>query len=440
MDGVTGPGTTLRVAVIGAGPAGIYTADALVSQKTEGSQAVPVQVDIYDRLPAPFGLLRYGVAPDHIKMKNLASTLQRILEHESVRFFGNVDVGSDITVPELLADYHAIVYTYGSSVDRKLGIPGEDLPGSIAATAFVNWYSGHPDFTAPYSLEATSAIVIGLGNVAIDVARVIVRDAEEMATTDIPDDVLRVLRASTLTDVHIVGRRGPEHAKFTIKELREMGELAGVDVVVDPEQVDAVESDDKDVKRNLEVFKEWAHRPQTGAKRRLHLHFHSRPAEIVGTDHVEALRCERPDGTTYDIPAQLVFRSVGYIGTPMPGVPFDETSNVIPNDDHRVIGGCVDVGEYTCGWIGRGATGVIGTNRSDAKAAVTSLLADSDKLLGRVVTPGSAATLLQERGVSVVDLTGWNAIDAAEVAKGAGRGNARVKLAIWEELLQAATK
>jgi ferredoxin--NADP+ reductase len=440
MDGVTGPGTTLRVAVIGAGPAGIYTADALVSQKTEGSQAVPVQVDIYDRLPAPFGLLRYGVAPDHIIMKNLASTLQRILEHESVRFFGNVDVGSDITVPELLADYHAIVYTYGSSVDRKLGIPGEDLPGSIAATAFVNWYSGHPDFTAPYSLEATSAIVIGLGNVAIDVARVIVRDAEEMATTDIPDDVLRVLRASTLTDVHIVGRRGPEHAKFTIKELREMGELAGVDVVVDPEQVDAVESDDKDVKRNLEVFKEWAHRPQTGAKRRLHLHFHSRPAEIVGTDHVEALRCERPDGTTYDIPAQLVFRSVGYIGTPMPGVPFDETSNVIPNDDHRVIGGCVDVGEYTCGWIGRGATGVIGTNRSDAKAAVTSLLADSDKLLGRVVTPGSAATLLQERGVSVVDLTGWNAIDAAEVAKGAGRGNARVKLAIWEELLQAATK
>jgi ferredoxin--NADP+ reductase len=440
MDVVTGPGTTLRVAVIGAGPAGIYTADALVSQKTEGSQAVPVQVDIYDRLPAPFGLLRYGVAPDHIKMKNLASTLQRILEHESVRFFGNVDVGSDITVPELLADYHAIVYTYGSSVDRKLGIPGEDLPGSIAATAFVNWYSGHPDFTAPYSLEATSAIVIGLGNVAIDVARVIVRDAEEMATTDIPDDVLRVLRASTLTDVHIVGRRGPEHAKFTIKELREMGELAGVDVVVDPEQVDAVESDDKDVKRNLEVFKEWAHRPQTGAKRRLHLHFHSRPAEIVGTDHVEALRCERPDGTTYDIPAQLVFRSVGYIGTPMPGVPFDETSNVIPNDDHRVIGGCVDVGEYTCGWIGRGATGVIGTNRSDAKAAVTSLLADSDKLLGRVVTPGSAATLLQERGVSVVDLTGWNAIDAAEVAKGAGRGNARVKLAIWEELLQAATK
>jgi ferredoxin--NADP+ reductase len=434
MDDVTGAETRLRVAVIGAGPAGIYTADALCSQAD-----VPVQVDIFDRLPAPFGLLRYGVAPDHIKMKNLASTLQRILEHDNVRFFGNVNVGSDITVPELLADYNAIVYTYGSSVDRKLGIPGEDLPGSIAATAFVNWYSGHPDFVEPYSLDATSAVVIGLGNVAIDVARVIVRDAEEMATTDVPDDVLAVLRASTLTDVHIVGRRGPEHAKFTIKELREMGELAGVDVVVDPAEVDHVESDDKDVKRNLDVFKEWAHRPLTGAKRKLHLHFHSRPAQIVGTDRVEALRCERPDGTTYDIPAQLVFRSVGYIGTPMPGVPFDETSNVIPNDDHRVVGGCVEVGEYTCGWIGRGATGVIGTNRSDAKAAVTSLLADTDKLLARDVTPGSAQALLEERKVSVVDLTGWNAIDAAEIARGKGRDNARVKLALWEELLEAAT-
>jgi ferredoxin--NADP+ reductase len=438
MDGVTGAGTTLRVAVIGAGPAGVYTADALVSQKTADSQVVPVQVDIYDRLPAPFGLLRYGVAPDHIKMKNLAATLQRIIENENVSFRGNVNVGTDVTVAELLADYHAIVYTYGASIDRKLGIPGEDLPGSIAATAFVNWYSGHPDFVEPYSLEATSAVVIGLGNVAIDVARVIVRDAEEMATTDVPDDVLAVLRASRLTDVHIVGRRGPEHAKFTIKELREMGELAGVDVVVDPAEVDHVESDDKDVKRNLEVFKEWAHRPLSGGRRKLHLHFHSRPAEIVGTDRVEALRCERPDGTTYDIPAQLVFRSVGYIGTPMPGVPFDETSNVIPNDDHRVVGGCVEVGEYTCGWIGRGATGVIGTNRSDAKAAVASLLADTDKLLARDVTVGLAAALLAERGVMVVNLTGWNAIDAAEIARGVGRSNDRVKLALWEELLEAA--
>ncbi|HEX3705005.1 MAG TPA: FAD-dependent oxidoreductase [Mycobacteriales bacterium] len=431
---MTGAEAGLRVAVIGAGPAGVYVADALCSQ-SDGH----VEVDIYDRLPAPFGLLRYGVAPDHVKMKNLASTLQRILEHESVRFFGNVSIGTDVTIPELLADYHAIVYAYGASIDRKLGIPGEDLPGSIAATAFVNWYSGHPDFIEPYSLEATSAVVIGLGNVAIDVARVIVRDPEEMATTDVPDDVLAVLRASTLTDVHIVGRRGPEHAKFTIKELREMGELAGVDVIVDPAQVDDLpDFEDKDVKRNVEVFKEWAHRPLTGAKRRLHMHFHSRPAEIVGTDQVEALRCERPDGSTYDIPAQLVFRSVGYIGTPMPGVPFDETSNVIPSDDHRVRGGTVEVGEYICGWIGRGATGVIGTNRSDAKSAVTSVIADTDKLLARDVTPGSAVDLLRERGVKPVLLTGWNAIDAAEIGLGTGRGNARVKLALWEELLTAA--
>ncbi|HVW80005.1 MAG TPA: FAD-dependent oxidoreductase [Mycobacteriales bacterium] len=425
--------TDLRVAVIGAGPAGIYVADALCSQTD-----YPVRVDIIDRLPAPFGLLRYGVAPDHIKMKNLASTLQRILEHDCVRFFGNVEVGTDVTVPELLADYHAVVYAYGAAVDRKLGIPGEDLPGSIAATAFVNWYSGHPDFFTSYSLDATSAVVIGLGNVAIDVARVIVRDPEEMAATDVPDDVLEVLRASTLTDVHIVGRRGPEHAKFTIKELREMGELAGVDVVVDPAEVDDVDSDDKDVKRNLEVFKEWAHRPQTGAKRRLHLHFHSRPAEIVGTDRVEALRCERPDGSTYDIPAQLVFRSVGYLGTPMPGVPFDESNNVIPNEAHRVVGGTVEVGEYACGWIGRGATGVIGTNRSDAKGAVASLLADHDRLIAREVTEGSAMARIAERGKTPVVLAGWNAIDAAEVARGGVRGNARVKLSLWEELLTAA--
>jgi ferredoxin--NADP+ reductase len=432
---VTGAGTTLRVAVIGAGPAGIYVADALCAQ-----DAQPVQVDIYDRLPAPFGLLRYGVAPDHFKMKNLASTLQRVIEHENVRFRGNVNVGTDLSVAELLGDYHAVVYSYGSSIDRKLGIPGEELPGSIAATAFVNWYSGHPDFIEPFSLEAESAVVIGLGNVALDVARVIVRDAEEMAATDVPDDVLAALRASTLKEVHIVGRRGPEHAKFTIKELREMGELAGVDVVVDPAQIAAVgEVEDKDAKRNVEVFKEWAQRQPSGnANRTLFLHFHSRPVEIVGTDHVTALRCERPDGSTYDIPAQLVFRSVGYIGTPMPGVPFDETSNVIPNDDHRVIGGCVEVGEYTCGWIGRGATGVIGTNRSDAKAAVTALLADTDRLLARDVTAGSASALLSERGVAVVDLTGWNAIDAAEIKRGTGRGNARVKLSLWEELLEAA--
>ena len=433
MDAVTSAEGTLRVAVIGAGPAGIYVADALCAQADH-----PVQVDIIDRLPAPFGLLRYGVAPDHIKMKNLSSTLQRILEHESVRFFGNVNVGEDVTVPELLADYHAVVYAYGAAVDRKLGIPGEDLPGSIAATAFVNWYSGHPDFFTSYSLEATSAIVIGLGNVAIDVARVIVRDPEEMAATDVPDDVLDALRASTLTDVHIVGRRGPEHAKFTIKELREMGELAGVDVIVDPAEVDGVDSDDKDVKRNLDVFKEWAHRPQTGAKRRLHVHFHSRPAELLGTDHVEALRCERPDGSTYDIPAQLVFRSVGYIGTPMPGVPFDDSTNVIPNDEHRVIGGTVEVGEYACGWIGRGATGVIGTNRSDAKGAVTSLLADHDRLMAREVTEGSAMVHVAQRGKVPVVLAGWNAIDAAEISRGGVRGNARVKLSLWEELLTAA--
>jgi ferredoxin--NADP+ reductase len=386
------------------------------------------------------GLLRYGVAPDHLKMKNLSITLQRALELEPVRFIGNVHIGTDLTVAELLADYDGIVYTYGAAIDRKLGVPGEDLPGSIAATHFVNWYSGHPDITDDVTLDATSAVVIGLGNVALDVARVLIRDPEEMATTDIPDNVLDRLRKSPIEEVHIVGRRGPDAAKFTIKELREMGELAGVDAYCDAADVAGLgEIEEKDARRNVEVFTDWSTRTPTGAPRKVVMHFHSTPTEIVGTDHVEAIRFKKPDGSTYEIACQLVFRSVGYFGTALAGAPFDSDKGVIPAVEHRVQGGTVPIGEYAAGWILRGPTGVIGTNRSDAKGAAATILADRDVLLARDTDAGSALRLLDERGVTYVEMDGWNAIDAAEVTKGTGaRGNARVKISIWDELLAAA--
>lgn len=422
----------LRVAVIGAGPAGIYAAEALTAQ-----DAVPVAVDVYDALPTPFGLLRYGVAPDHIKMKSLATTLQRTLDHDAVGFVGNVRVGDDVTVEELLNDYHAVIFSFGAALDRRLGIPGEDLIGSMPATDFVAWYSGHPDTaTDAVLLTATSAVVIGLGNVALDVARVLARNAEEFSTTDVPHHVLDVLRASPITDVHIVGRRGPEHAKFTIKELREMGELDGVDVFVDPADVaDVAEPEDKAARRNVEVFREWATRAPKGVSRRLYMHFHSRPAEILGEADVTGLRVERPDGSSETIPGQLVLRSVGYVGRALPGVPFDAEANVIPTEASRVVG--AGPGQYACGWISRGATGVIGTNRSDAAKAAAAVIEDATELLQRDVTPGSAVALLDERGVQHVSLAGWHAIDAAEIKLGEARQAARIKLSTREELLTA---
>jgi ferredoxin--NADP+ reductase len=434
---MTGEAPPLRVAVVGAGPAGIYLAEALCNQTEE-----PLAVDVFDRLPTPMGLLRYGVAPDHLKMKNLGTTLQRALELDPVRFVGNVNVGVDVTVAEMLADYDAVAYAYGAAIDRKLGIPGEDLPGSIAATHFVNWYSGHPDIVDDVVLDAESVVVIGLGNVALDVARVLIRDPEEMATTDIPDNVLARLRESPIREVHIVGRRGPEAAKFTIKELREMGELAGVDAVCDPCHLQGLgnveDIEEKEVRRNVEVFQDWSQRSLTGAPRRVIIHFHSTPTEILGTDRVEGIRFTKPDGSTYDIVAQQVFRSVGYFGIPLPGVPFDDKNGVIPVIDHRVQGGNVEVGEYAAGWIMRGPTGVIGTNRSDAKGAAAAILADRDVLLARETTPGSVFELLGERGVMAVLMDGWNAIDAAEILNGSSRGNARIKIAVLEELLAAA--
>lgn len=441
----------LRVAVVGAGPAGMYVADALIYQKD-----VPVRVDVFDRLPTPFGLLRYGVAPDHLKMKSLARALQRTLDDERVRFFGNVHVGRDITVEELRSGYHAVAYTFGASSDRQLGIPGEDLLGSASATDFVTWYSGHPDVAEDrFDLTGvTSAVVVGVGNVAVDVSRVLVKGVEELRRTDIPEPVLERLAASGVTDVHVLGRRGPAHAKFTTKELRELGELEGVDVVVDRAQLDITDEERAELEatpglaHNLEIMQEWAERGLTGAPRRLHLHFWSRPVEAVGADgrlgavRVEPTRLEGgrvvAAGEPYDLPAQLLLRSVGYRGVALEGVPLHDDTYTVPHTDGRVHrDGEVSAGEYVAGWIGRGPVGVLGTNRSDAEGVVERLLADTASLLARE-TPTDVDALLAERGIACVDCAGWSAIDAAEVALGKERSRPRTKLHTWDGLLGAA--
>jgi ferredoxin--NADP+ reductase len=425
----------MRVAVVGAGPAGIYMAAALVDHPELASE-----VDIFDRLPTPFGLLRYGVAPDHLKMKALGTTLQRTLDHDNVKFFGNITVGVDVTVEELLGDYHAVVYSYGAATDRRLGIPGEELPGSLAAREFVLWYCGDPDASvAGFDLTARSAAVIGLGNVALDAARILIRNPDELLPTDVTDDAITALRASAITEVHVVGRRGPQHAKFTTKELRELGELDGVDVVVDPAALEGIgEIDDKTTARNVEVFREWSTRSLTGAPRKAVFHFFATPTAVLGSDHVEALQVTLADGSTEDIPAQLVLRSAGYRGVPLAGLPFDDATGTLVVVDHRVQHADGRAAEYAVGWIKRGATGVIGTNRSDANTTVVSIAEDIELLRARDVTPGSAIDAALGRGAKPVSLDGWSAIDAAEVALGSGRESPRIKLATWDELLDAA--
>lgn len=441
----------LRVAVVGAGPAGMYVADALIYQKD-----VPVRVDIFDRLPTPFGLLRYGVAPDHLKMKSLARALQRTLDDDRVRFFGNVTVGKDITVDELRQGYHGVAYTFGASSDRRLSIPGEDLAGSTSATDFVNWYSGHPDVPQDrFDLSGvTSAVVVGVGNVAVDVSRVLVKSLPDLRGTDIPDTVLGRLAASGVTDVHVLGRRGPTHAKFTSKELRELGELDGVDVVVDPAHLDLTEDDKAELaakpglSHNLDILQEWGERGIRGAPRRLHLHFWSRPIEALGeAGRLTAVRIEPTrlegghvvtDGEPYNLPAQLLLRSVGYQGLALPGLPLHAEDFTVPHTDGRVHrDGEVSPGEYVAGWIGRGPVGVLGTNRSDADAVVDRMLEDVPVLLERELD-ADVETLLAVRGIACVDCDGWSAIDQAEIMLGKGQGRPRSKIATWDELLAAA--
>lgn len=445
----------MRVAVIGSGPSGIYAADALVSQDD-----IPVEVDIIDRLPVPFGLVRYGVAPDHVSIRSVRDTLNKVLAKPGVRFLGNITVGQDVSTKELLDCYDAIVLTYGASSDRQLGIPGEDLDGSVAATDFVAWYCGHPDADRERFERliptATSAVVVGVGNVAVDVTRVLAKTVGELDSTDMPQHVLDTFERSGITDVYLLGRRGPAQATFTTKELKELGELVEADVLVSEADATLDEGSaakaeaERAIGRNVAVIQEWSKRTPAGKPRRIHVRFLSRPIELTGENRVSGVVVERTrltaeggvegTGETEVIAADLVVRSVGYRGTPLEDVPFDERANVIPHVDGRVQhdGGPLP-GVYVAGWIKRGPTGIIGTNKKDAVATVESLLADaSEGALPAPSNSGGLEALLADRGVQVVPTQGWNAIDEAEQALGATRGRDRTTIHDRGDLLAEA--
>ncbi|MFC8507832.1 FAD-dependent oxidoreductase [Streptomyces sp. NPDC057411] len=443
----------LRVAVVGSGPSGVYTAQALVQQT-----AVPgVRVHVLDRLPCPYGLVRYGVAPDHEKIKSLQGNLRAILEDERVSFLGDVEVGArGLTPAALLELYHAVVYCVGAARDRRLGVPGEELRGCFSATEFVSWYSAHPDSARDaFALDGPAAVVVGAGNVAVDVTRLLVRRAAELAPTDVPQGALEALAASGVRHVHMVARRGPGQAKFTTKELRELGALPETRVLVDPAELalDPAYGDPAALpavnRRNLEVVRGWAADGGAPAPRDIRLRFFLRPVEILGADgRVTAVRFERtePDGEGgvrgtgryEEIAAGLVLRAVGYRGRALPGLPFDPARGTVPHEEGRVLrDGAVSPGEYVAGWIKRGPTGVIGTNRHCAKETVEALLADAPALARRQVAADPGARL-RELGHTPVPWTGWLAIERAEAALGCSLGRERVKIPDWEGLRAAA--
>ena len=449
-----------RVAVVGAGPAGFYATDKLL-------KAGGIAVELFDRLPTPWGLVRAGVAPDHPKIKSVTRVFEKTAKLEGFRFHGNVEVGSDITHDELLAHHDAVIYTYGAALDRKLGIPGEELPGSVPATEFVAWYNGHPDAVHhEFDLRGPRAVVIGNGNVALDVARMLVLTQDELAVTDTADDAIAALAASGVEEVVVLGRRGPAQAAYTTPELRELGELLDADVIVDAADVELdpvsaawLESEDADrtARDNVEVVRTYAVRDAHGHAKRIVLRFLASPVEIVGTDRVEGVRIVRNElladehghlrahhtDVEETIDCTLVLRSVGYRGAGIEGLPFDERSGTILNDGGRVLqepGGAPLPGAYTAGWIKRGPSGVIGTNKKCAHETVDLLL--EDRAAGRLPAPEHSAAeldaLLDARGATRIDYAAWERINEHERAAGEAQGRPRVKLTHREHLLDKA--
>jgi ferredoxin--NADP+ reductase len=448
----------LRVAVVGSGPAGFYAAGALLAADP------PADVDLIERLPTPWGLVRLGVAPDHPNIKAVSKAFERIAAKPRFRFLGNVEVGRDVTHEELAGLYDAVVYAVGAQTDRRLGIPGEDLPGSWPATAFVAWYNGHPDFQdLEFDLSSERAVVIGNGNVAVDVARMLALTSGELAPTDTTDEAIAAICGAGVREILMLGRRGPVQGAFTTPELQELGELAGADVIVDPADLELDPASEAELdaagaipKRNVEVLREYASRPPAGKLRALRLRFCVSPVAILGDGRVEAVEVARnvlvadesgrvaavATAEREVIPCGIVFRSVGYRGVELPGMPFDERSGTMPNDRGRIVGpdGVPVPGAYCAGWIKRGPSGVIGTNKKDATETVGLLLEDAT---GGAL-PRSSATaedvdrLLAGRSIPVVSDQGWQAIDAAERTAGEPQGRPRVKITSWEGLLAAA--
>jgi ferredoxin--NADP+ reductase len=439
-----------RVAVIGAGPSGLYAVASLLASKE------PVSIEVLDRLPAPYGLVRYGVAPDHVKMKSVIRVLQRPFDPAAVEFLGGVRIGEGgVPLEALRQHFHAIIHATGSSVDRDLGVPGEELAGSLGSGAFVSWYCGHPDHTElDPPLDHPGVAVVGAGNVALDVARVLAKTADEMAATDIPDRVLGTLRGSAVRDVHVLIRRGPQHVRFTPAELHQIGDLAGADVIVHDDGLLAAgveEPEDRRHRQNLQMLTEWAGREPAGKPRRVHLRFLRSPVRLLGEDgRVTGVVIERnridPDGRvvgtgeeeTLDV--GLVVRAIGYDAEPVPGLPFDARTGTVPNEAGRVISDGVPVpGAYVTGWIKRGPSGVIGTNKSDAAETVAAVLADLPTLpVPARPEPEALRETLAAHGIRPVDWTAWLRLDAEEVRRGGLRGAERVKVAHLAEMLDAA--
>jgi ferredoxin--NADP+ reductase len=449
----------LRVAVVGSGPAGFYAAGALLDAE------VPFEVDMIERLPTPWGLVRLGVAPDHPKLKTVSRAFERIALKPGFRFFGNVEVGRDLTHQDLTQLYDAVIYAFGAQSDRRLGIPGEELPGSWSATELVAWYNGHPDFQElEFDLNVERAVVIGNGNVALDVARMLALTPEELAPTDTTDPAIEAIGASTISDIVVVGRRGPAQASWTTQELKELGELAGADVVVDPAELvldpqsEASLEQDTNSKRNMEVLRDFAAREPTGKPVTVRLRFLASPVAIHGDGRVESIdlvrnRLEEQDGRLVAVPTDehetldcgLVFRSVGYRGVGLTELPFEERRGTIRNELGRVVDtdGTHVARSYCAGWIKRGPTGIIGTNKKDATETVAQLL--DDVQAGRVAhreeaTPDAVEALLAERDIRTVTYPGWTSIDELERAAGEKLGRPRVKLRTWDELLEAAER
>ncbi|WP_309977803.1 FAD-dependent oxidoreductase [Agromyces sp. 3263] len=447
----------LRLAIVGAGPAGIYAADILLKSERN----FDVSIDLFDHLPAPYGLVRYGVAPDHPRIKGIITALREVLDRGDIRIFGNVRFGEDITLDDLKKHYNAVIFATGAVRDASLNLPGIDLEGSYGAAEFVSWFDGHPDFPRTWPLEAREVAVIGNGNVALDVSRILAKHVEDLMPTEIPANVAAGLAASPVTDVHVFGRRGPTSVKFTPLELRELGELRDVDMIVYDEDFDYDDAARAAVAGNKQVFvidkvlNQWRQREVGQASRRLHLHFFAKPLEILddGTGRVGGIRWERtaPDGEggvvgtgeIRELPIQAVYRAVGYFGSPLPGIPFDKKFGVIPNHEGQVLTRDKETGEarqmygvYATGWIKRGPVGLIGHTKSDAMETIKHVIND----LGNWWRPESPSEesvieLLESRGIEWTDLDGWHRLDEHEQALGAAEGRVRVKVVPRDEMV-----
>lgn len=438
--------SALRVAIVGAGPAGIYAADIL-------SKSVDASIDLFEQLPAPYGLVRYGVAPDHPRIKGIILALYKVLQRGDIRLLGNVEYGRDITMEDLETHYDAVIFATGAIRDAELNIPGVDLPGSYGAADFVSWYDGHPDSPRTWPLEAEKVAVIGNGNVALDVARVLAKDVEDMLSTEIPANVEADLRTNPITDVHIIGRRGPAQAKFSPLELRELGQVPGVDVIVYDEDFEFDEGSENALESSnitrqvVKTLTDWTLRKPQGHPRRVHLHFLHNPVEILGQDRVQGLRTERTTltgdgnvkgtGTFHEFDVQAVYRAVGYFGSPLVHVPFDPVRGVIPNEAGRIIDNNQSKPRaYATGWIKRGPVGLIGSTKSDAAETVRSLLEDFDAGYrpAPVREDEAILELLDQRGVRYTTWQGWERLDAYERALGEAAGRERIKVVPREDM------